>query len=98
MSTTPTPRRKRKGLLGIVIGVLLTVLGPLVGLLVTVFSLHGAFDGVKGPSVAPENKARTLADGISHSMTATAIGVAVGIVGIIVLVASIVAAVRANRR
>jgi biopolymer transport protein ExbB/TolQ len=88
---------QKKGLIGIVVGVVLTVLGPLGGLLVTVFSLNRAFDATKNPGVAPENKAKELAGGISESMNATAIGIGIGILGMVVLIVSIVHAVRANK-
>lgn len=89
---------KRKGLTGIVVGVALTMLGPLGGLLVTVFSLNRAFDSAKSPGVMPENKARNLAEGISESMNVTAFGVIIGIAGVLVLVGSLIYSVRANKK
>lgn len=89
---------QKKALIGIVVGVVMTVLGPVGGLLVTVLSLNRAFDTAKNGGVAPENKAKELAGGISESMNATAFGIGVGILGMVVLIVSIVYTVRANKK
>lgn len=89
---------QKKGLIGIVVGVVLTVLGPVGGLLVTVLMLNRSFDATKNPGVAAENKAKQLAGGISESMNATAIGIGIGILGMVVLIVSIMYAVRANKK
>lgn len=82
--------KQRGPIAGIAIGAALSVLGPLVGMLITAFSLNRAFDSVKGTAVTPDNKARHLAEGISGAMNSTAIGIAVGIVGIVTLLVSLV--------
>jgi biopolymer transport protein ExbB/TolQ len=88
---------QKKGVIGIVVGVVLTVLGPVGGLLVTVLSLNRAFDATKNSGVAAENKAKELAGGISESMNATAIGIGIGLLGMVVLIVSIINVVRASK-
>jgi biopolymer transport protein ExbB/TolQ len=68
-----------------VVGAVLMLLGPIVGLLLTVWSLNRSFESTKSGAIAPENKARHLADGISSGMNYTAIGIGVAIVGMICL-------------
>lgn len=91
-------KKKRKGLIGIVVGVVFIVAGPVGGLLVTVFTLNRSFDAAKSPGALPEHKARNLAEGISESMNATAFGVGVAVIGFIVLVTSLIYVVRANKK
>jgi biopolymer transport protein ExbB/TolQ len=86
----------KKPLIGIVTGAVLTALGPLVGLLITVVSLSRFFAVVEGDSVDPANKAKVLASGISWSMTATAIGIGLGGLGLVVLIVSLVMFLRAK--
>lgn len=92
------PKKQRKGLIGIIVGVVLIVLGPLGGLLVTVLMLNRSFDAAKSPGALPENKARNLAEGISESMNATACGIVIAVIGFIVLVVSLVYSVRASKK
>ncbi len=98
MTTTPSAVTRRRGWIGILVGIGLTALGPIAGILWTIFSLQGAFASVEGNQVPPEHKARTLADGISQSMNATLIGIAVGVIGLVTLIVSIVIVVRARDR
>ena len=81
---------KRNAVIGIAVGAVLTVLGPLAGLLTTVFSLNRAFSASSNPSAPAEHKAKDLAEGISQSMNATAFGIIAGVVGLLVLVGSLV--------
>jgi biopolymer transport protein ExbB len=67
---------------GCVIGALLA-LGPLWGLLGTVFGMIGAFDTVSQES---SPKANVLAEGISHAMNATILGCVASPIGIVILV------------
>lgn len=60
------------------------MLGPLAGFVVTVAGLLFSFRVVESTSVDPALKAQQLADGISVSMWATAIGIGVAPIGVIV--------------
>ncbi len=53
--------------------------GPLFGIGLTIFGVHRSFDAAHG--VPPAEKARTVAHGIDTAMTATFVGVAVGVIG-----------------
>ncbi|MBI5532401.1 MAG: MotA/TolQ/ExbB proton channel family protein [Deltaproteobacteria bacterium] len=89
-------REQKKPLIGIVIGAVLTALAPLVGLLITIASVNRSFAKVEGNSVDPADKAKVLASGISSSMNATAIGIGLGALGLLVLVVSILLFLRAT--
>ena len=84
-STLARQRRERRPLVALIAGACVLVLGPIVGVLVTMKRLVSAFDTVGGTSVAPEDKAKVLAAGIETSMNATAIGVAISVVGLLVM-------------
>jgi ABC-type antimicrobial peptide transport system permease subunit len=88
--------RRKKALVGMIAGGVLAVLGPLAGVLATALSLNGAFAAVKAGAVAPEDKARHLAEGISSAMNMTAAGIALAVVGLVVLVVSAVVYARAR--
>jgi biopolymer transport protein ExbB/TolQ len=81
-----------------IVGAVLAVLGPVAGLLITVFSMNRAFDATSGTGIAPENKAKHLAEGISESMNATAFGIGLAIVGIVILAISAFFFVRAGNK
>jgi biopolymer transport protein ExbB/TolQ len=85
----------RKPLIGVLAGAALAVLGPLGGLLLTIILVQRSFGSVD--AVAPSHKANVLASGISESMNATAIGMGVGAVGVLILLASLVMLLRAKR-
>jgi hypothetical protein len=78
----------KRALVGIVGGGILTLLGPIGGSVATTLSTRGAFDSVRGGSVAPADKAQHLANGISGAMTYTLVGVVVGAIGVAVLMIS----------
>jgi len=80
---------QKKPLIGIVVGAVLTAIGPLLGLIITVVGLQRSFDQVSGGSIDPSQKATHLASGISSSMTATAVGVGVGSFGMVVVMVSL---------
>lgn len=85
-SETARSARERGPLIGLIVGACLLALGPLVGLLLTIKRLVSAFSTVGGAVVAPEDKAKVLAAGIDNSMNATAIGIALSIAGLLVMV------------
>jgi len=62
---------------------LMANLAMLTGLLGTVCGLIVSFGAVSGESVAPDQKARILAEGISEAMNCTAFGLIVAIMGLI---------------
>jgi biopolymer transport protein ExbB/TolQ len=83
------PNRNLRGLLvsvGVVLG------APVVGVAVTLVLLFRSFDGVA--NVAPSEKARALATGISAAMDGAAIGIGVSCIALVPLV---VFAVRLRR-
>jgi biopolymer transport protein ExbB/TolQ len=73
--------------IGILIGLSLTVVAPSCGLLGTMIGLGHSFQTVG--STAPEAKAKTLADGISIAMNSTLVGLALVPVGVGILVVSL---------
>jgi biopolymer transport protein ExbB/TolQ len=87
---------QKKPLIGIVSGAVLVALGPVVGLIVTVVSLQQSFSAVEGNAIDPSNKAKVLASGISSSMNATAIGIGLAGVGLVVLIVSLAMFLRAK--
>jgi hypothetical protein len=78
----------KRALVGIIAGGILTLLGPIAGFIATTMSMHGAFDSVRGGTVAPEDKAQQLAGGISTAMDYTIAGVVVGAIGVAMLMIS----------
>lgn len=88
--------RQRGALLGLIVGACLLVVGAS-GTIVTVWQIAAAFRTVEGPAIAPENKARVLAAGIESAMTATAVGILVSLVGLVLTVAAGIAFVRGRR-
>jgi len=77
----------KRPLIGVLVGFGITVVGPSCGLLGTVVGLSQSFNTVS--STAPEAKAKTLADGISLSMTSTIVGLAMVPVGMTILLGSL---------
>jgi biopolymer transport protein ExbB/TolQ len=86
----------KKPLIGIVTGAVLTALGPLVGLIITIVFVNRSFSVVEGGAVDPADKAKVLASGISESMNATAFGLGLGGIGMVVLIVSLVLLLRAK--
>jgi biopolymer transport protein ExbB/TolQ len=84
----------RRPLFALVLGLALSTLGPAVGWLATVLSLRQAFDAVA--NAEPSTKARLLSEGISGAMSATAVGLGVGILGVLVVLIAASLLVRAS--
>ena len=74
-------QRTSKNLIGLLVCAGLVFGAPVIGQLVTVIFLRGAFKGTA--SVDPSEKARYLAEGISDSMNAVAIGVIIAILAMV---------------
>jgi hypothetical protein len=70
-------------------GLLLFLGAPLVGILFTIHGTASSFDAVEGSAIAPEDKARYLADGISGSMNALVVGGGACVVGLVLFVAAL---------
>lgn len=87
-------KKMNKNLLGLLVSAALVVLAPLIGVLVTVFLLRGAFQETAGPDVDPSQKARLLAEGISAAMNGAAGGL---VVSCVALVPTVIFAVRLHR-
>ena len=85
---------QRKAVVAVVIGALMLVLGPVVGLLATVLGVHRAFGSAV--SVPPAEKAKSVADGISNSMNWVLVGMGAGALGVVVLAAGIFFLLRAR--
>jgi biopolymer transport protein ExbB/TolQ len=79
-------------LLDLLVSGAVVVAAPIVGLLVTVLLLRGAFGGTA--RVDPAEKARVLAEGISEAMNGTAFGL---VISVVALVPTLVFAVRLVR-
>ena len=79
-------------LVGVIAGASGLVLAPLVGFAVTAVLLQRAFGSVA--TADPSEKARLLAEGISEAMNCTAAGLAVGVIGAIVFIVSLVILLR----
>ena len=83
----------RKPVAGLVAGLVLSALGPVLGWLVTVASLVRSFGVVA--AVDPADKAAVLSAGIARSMGATAVGLGVGSLGVLIALLSLVFLARA---
>ena len=70
-----------KNLLGFVISAGVVFLAPLLGLLITVLFLRGAFSATA--TADPSQKARLLAEGISEAMNGTAFGLVISCVAFV---------------
>ena len=81
-----------KNLVGLLVSGGVVLLAPLLGLLVTVLFLRGAFRDTA--TAAPSEKARLLAGGISEAMNGTAFGI---IISCVAMVPAIIYAVRLYR-
>lgn len=81
MNEPPAAKKTSKNLIGLVACAALVFGAPLIGQLVTALFLRGAFEGTA--SVDPSEKARFLAEGISDSMNAVAIGVVIAILAMV---------------
>ena len=66
---------------GLVISASLVVVAPAVGFVTTTLMVRGAFNETS--TVEPSEKARTLAEGISTSMNAAAIGSGIGFLALV---------------
>jgi biopolymer transport protein ExbB/TolQ len=88
--TQPKPRNKN--LTGLLVSLGVVVSCPLVGVLVTILFLRRAF--ATAAAADPSEKARVLAELISESMNATALGLAVSLLA---LIPAIIYAVRLYR-
>ena len=75
----------------LIVGILLVLVGLGGGVAMTVFGMVRTFNQVLTPELAKPNE---LAAGISTSLMATAVGVAVGLVGLVLVVVGIVLGVR----
>jgi biopolymer transport protein ExbB/TolQ len=84
--------KAKKDLIGLLTSGALVIVGPLAGIAVTTFLLRRSFADTA--NVAPSRKQELLARGISESMYATAAGIVVGVIAMIV---AIVFAVRLAR-
>ena len=85
-SSTP----KRKGpVIGIAVGIGLTC-APLVGMLISGGGLFKAFRAVDGNAVPPDQKANQLAEGIDTAMNAAMVSIVVGMIGSVILTASLI--------
>ncbi|MCA9591957.1 MAG: MotA/TolQ/ExbB proton channel family protein [Myxococcales bacterium] len=82
---------------GLLISGIVVVSAPVIGLLVTVLFLRGAFDATGGTSIPPSDKARVLAEGISNAMNGTAIGIGVAILAMVPTVFFLVRLLRERR-
>ncbi|HNC96337.1 MAG TPA: MotA/TolQ/ExbB proton channel family protein [Myxococcota bacterium] len=77
----------KRPLIGILVGLGITVVAPSCGLLGTVIGLSQSFHAVG--STAPEAKAKTLSEGISVAMNSTMVGLALVPVGMTILLVSV---------
>ena len=84
-------------LAGALIGALLALLAPLMGVLFSLFGINRAFSTSGSPAVPPDEKARVLAEGISESMNMSALGLIVSFGGVIMLVVSLIGYFRVRR-
>lgn len=94
-STEPASRgakKSNKNLVGLIVSAVVVLAAPVVGWVVSVLLLGRAFQGTEG--VAPSQKSRVLAQGISEAMNGAAGGL---IVSFAALVSAIVFAVRLAR-
>ncbi len=78
--------------LGLLTGASALLLGPLLGFTATAIYLQRAFGQVA--SVEPSQKARLLAEGISEAMNFSAVGLALGVLGTVVILVSLIVLVR----
>lgn len=86
----PAPPRRGWGMLWT--GLALTVLGPTAGLVGTVLGMLASFRRIEGePVPAPDD----LAVGVNMSMIATAAGLLVGCVGVVLLITAVIRLSRA---
>jgi len=85
----------RKPVIGIVIGAALALLAPMVGALFTALGVSRAFSAVAGAD--PSLKASLLAAGIGASMRCSALGLGVGLFGLVVLIVSVVVLLSGGR-
>lgn len=88
-------REQKKAFAGMLAGATLGLLSPTAGMLMTTLRVSQAFGGVA--DVDPSQKANVLANGISESMNWTIAGMALGLVGLAVSVASTVLFIRAGK-
>jgi biopolymer transport protein ExbB/TolQ len=86
---------KRAPVTGILIGGVLWIFAPIAGLCVTIGLLLRAFSLVA--LVDPASKARVLAEAISEAMNCTAVGIALGVAGMILALACVPWLARAPR-
>ena len=82
--------RKKSYIGGMSAGLFLFLGAPLAGMLFSIYGTKSSFDAVEGGAIAPEDKAKYLANGISESMNALAIGGGVSALGLILLVVCLV--------
>jgi biopolymer transport protein ExbB/TolQ len=83
--TVPLPKKPlNKNLLGLLISIAVALSAPFLGLGVTVLSLLFSFR--QTAAIAPADKARVLAEGISTSMYATASGIVISAVALVPIV------------
>lgn len=85
---------KRHAVIAAIFGGAMTVLGPISGVALTALFTSRAFSTAGG--VPAESRAAHVASGLDSAMNYTLAGGAVGVVGLVVVVASLVALVRAR--
>jgi biopolymer transport protein ExbB/TolQ len=95
----PASREKQKGhqnLVGLIVSVVVVLVAPFVGAMVSAFSLIWAFQGTE--RVDPSQKAQVLGDGISRAMNGAAFGLFVSCAALVSTLVFAVRLVRARRR
>lgn len=88
---------KNAHVIGIGVGSLLFLGGPLAGILFSVLGTAKSFEAVEGSGVPAEDKAKTLADGISTSMNALLAGGVVSLLGLVAIVVFVVLFLKSQR-
>jgi len=92
------PPSTKKWVAGIIASGIVTIAGPVLGLLGTAIGLGQSFRAVGGQDVDPSSKARALSEGINWSMGSTVIGLALGGVALLALVVCVVGLITSERR